>query len=404
MFYFGVDWGETTYRLRILNEAGARVSQITFERSPRGLEQVEAEQRKLGVPTSECPLAIETAHDLLVDYLLERGYPLYIIPPHATDGYRNRQRHSGAHDDASDAALLASILRTDHDSQRRWLPNQPLTQQMLIQVRLIETLRRSRQRQENQLRAVLLRAYPQALDLFGDLTAQISLQFLSVYPSAAEAKTLSAEAFQAFCQEHGYKRADLITHRYAHLSSASVSVPSAVGQAYRETVRSLADVLLPQVRCRLQALRQLDALFPQHPDAFIFESLPNAGVLLAPALLVKFGDQRERFPTPAAVQALAGSCPVTEGSGKKHWVHFRHGCDHEFRHIAQQYARLSRSASGWAEAYWQESRPRCDSDAHADRLLANRWLAIIWKLWQTRQAYDEAYHAQQRAQRRQPKA
>jgi hypothetical protein len=29
--------------------------------------------------------------------------------------------------------------------------------------------------------------------------------------------------------------------------------------------------------------------------------------------------------------------------------------------------------------------------------LANRWLAIAWKLWQTGQAYDEAYHLKQRA-------
>jgi len=38
----------------------------------------------------------------------------------------------------------------------------------------------------------------------------------------------------------------------------------------------------------------------------------------------------------------------------------------------------------------------------AFRRLANRWLAIAWKLWQSRQPYDEAYHLQQRAQRSKP--
>jgi hypothetical protein len=43
-----------------------------------------------------------------------------------------------------------------------------------------------------------------------------------------------------------------------------------------------------------------------------------------------------------------------------------------------------------------------DNDAY--RRLANRWLAIAWKLWQTKQPYDEAYHLQQRLQRSKPRA
>jgi transposase len=46
-------------------------------------------------------------------------------------------------------------------------------------------------------------------------------------------------------------------------------------------------------------------------------SLPGAGELLAPSLLAKFGDDRARFPTAGSVQALAGTCPVTDQSGKK---------------------------------------------------------------------------------------
>jgi len=34
--------------------------------------------------------------------------------------------------------------------------------------------------------------------------------------------------------------------------------------------------------------------------------------------------------------------------------------------------------------------------------VANRWLAIAWKLWQSQQPYDEAYHFQQRAARSKP--
>ena len=389
MLYFGIDWSQDHHNLCILSEAGARMSQIQFERSPTGFAHIELERRKLDVPASGCPVGIETSYNPVVDFLLDYNYPIYLVPPQATEGYRNRQRTSGAHDDNSDAALLASIMRTDRDSHRRLRPNLPLTQQMAAQVRLIELLRRSIHRQTSQLRAVLLRTYPQAVGWFSDLTAQILLQFLMAYPTATAAQSLSLEASQAFMQEHGYKRSDLIAQRYAALKEHAPTANIAVIQAYQGQAQSLAQVLLPQVQCRLQAITELNRLFEQHPDAFIFQSLPIQGELLAPALLTKFGDHRDRFPAAGDVQALAGTCPVTERSGKRRLVKFRHGCDKEFRRIAQQFARASVLKSGWAAAYWKEIRPHCDSDSHAYRILANRWLAIIWKLWFTRQEYDE---------------
>ena len=404
MFYFGIDWSEDHHNLCIMNRAGARVSQIEFKHTLKGFEQIEVERRKLDVPACNCPVAIETAYNLLTDFLLERDYVVYIVPPQATNGYRNRQRGSGAHTDGSDAALLASIMRTDRDSHRRLRPNEPLTQQMLAQIRLIETLRRSIQRQENQLRAVLFRTYPQAVGLFGDLTAQINLQFLIAYPTAQEAQTLSLEEFATFCREHHYTRPDLISRRYVHLIEPAPEADPAVVVAYRDQVCILAELLLPQVRRRNEAKAKLGQLFEQHPDAFIFDSLPGAGDLLAPGLLVKFGDHRDRFPTPASVQALAGTCPVTEWSGKRKSIKFRRGCDKEFRRISQQFAKASAKKSGWAVAYLQEIRPRCASDSHAYRCLANRWLAVIWKMWQDGKPYDEAYHLQQRARRRRPKS
>jgi len=403
MSYCGIDWSKDYHNLCIMNAAGARVSQIRFKHTLKGFGQIEVERRKLNVPASECLVAIETSHNLLVDFLLEHDYVVYVVPPQATNAYRNRQRSSGARTDGSDAALLASIMRTDRDSHRRLSPNTPLTQQMLAQVRLIETLRRSIQRQENQLRDVLSRVYPQALNLFSGLTAQINLQFLITYPSVQEIQALSLKSFEAFCREQHYSRPDLISRRYAHLIEPMPEANPAVIEAYRDHISILAELLLPQVSHRNETKARLTRLFKQHPDAFIFDSLPGAGDLLAPSLLVKFGDHRQRFPTSSSVQGLAGTCPVTRWSGKRKSIKFRRGCDMEFRRIAQQFARASLKKSGWANAYWNEIRPSCNSNSHAYRCLANRWLAIIWRIWQDRKPYDEEYHLQQRARRRRPK-
>jgi hypothetical protein len=97
-------------------------------------------------------------------------------------------------------------------------------------------------------------------------------------------------------------------------------------------------------------------------------------------------------------------CTTTKWSGKKRAVLFRTACDRDFRRITQQFAIESVKQSVWAATYWQEVYARCRSKSQAYRCLANRWLAIIWKMWQTRKPYDEAYHLKQRLLRRQPRS
>lgn len=400
MLYLGIDWSQDHHDVCFLNEAGQRMSQLHFEHSLEGFEQIEHERARFGLPPAECLVAIETSYNPIVDFLLDYGYPIYIIPPQATAAYRPRRSLSGAHTDSSDADLLAGILRTDRAHHRRLQPNLPLTQHLAAQVRLVQMLKRSTQRHTNQLRAVLVRTYPQAVHWFSRLTVQVLLEFLAAYPTLSQAQALSRDTFEAFMRQHGYKRPAKIAQRFAALHAAwPVAGPAAIA-AYEGQIAGLAQVLLTLVHQTTQAESSLTTLFGQHPDAALFASLPGAGDLLAPALLVKFGDHRDRFATASGVQALAGTCPVTEASGKRCVIKFRYGCDKEFRHIVQQFARASIQQSGWAAGYWREVRPTCSSDSHAYRIVANRWLAILWKMWQDRKPYDESYHVKQRAQRR----
>lgn len=159
----------------------------------------------------------------------------------------------------------------------------------------------------------------------------------------------------------------------------------------------MASHLLTIVQAKTHSLQEMQDLFQRHPDYKIFVSLPGAGRFLAPALLSKFGDDRDRFRSSTSMQALAGTCPVTDQSGKHKAIKFRRACDHGFRQLVQQGVRCSLSESVWANAYWQQIRPLLASDNHAYRCLGNRLIAIAWKLWQTRQSYDQTYHLQQRA-------
>ncbi|MBV7339255.1 IS110 family transposase [Chloroflexi bacterium TSY] len=101
--------------------------------------------------------------------------------------------------------------------------------------------------------------------------------------------------------------------------------------------------MLHTLNSKQATLQQLNSLFLQHEDHPIFASLPGAGELLAPSLLVKFGEDRRRFPHSSMVQTLAGTAPVTNQSGKVRLVHFRRSCDKEFRYFSQQLAVLRAS-------------------------------------------------------------
>jgi transposase len=397
--YIGIDWSEQKHDVVFLNEAGLMIGQLTMAHTPEGLLNLEKTRRHLGVSRDECLIALETAPNLVIDFLWAQQYPqIYVIPPSVIKSCRGRYGSSGARDDQRDGRLIADVLRTDRARLHPWHPDGLLTRHMRAKINFINHLTGNITAWSHRLRAVLLRYDPAALQVFGSLTSQITLHFLQRYPTPQQAAALTWSDFEAFARAQAYPVPKKLPTYFAHLQQAHLEPCPETVLAYQTETPWLASTLLALIQAKNQALRDLTDLFEQHPDHAIFASLPGTGPLLAPALLTKFGDDRQRFPTPASLQALAGTCPVTDQSGKSKKIKFRTACDHEFRQICQQWARHSLDQSVWANAYWHQVRPRCHSDQHAFRCLANRWVAVAWKLWQTGQPYDQTYHLQQRAQ------
>lgn len=402
--YIGIDWSKEKHDVAFLNAAGAVIAYQTIAASPVGYATLDARRQQLGVQPEECWIGIETVHNLVLDDLVRRGYPhLYLIPPSLVKDSRGRFGESKANSDRKDAHLLADLLRTDRARLHPWQPDNCLTQQLAVQVSLESFLTRSIVQVTNRLRDGLWRYYPNAVQVFSSLDTQIALEFIWAYPAPAHAGTLTWDAFQAFAQQHHYPRPKKLPACYARLQQPQPEPAPSILLAYQPEVVILAQLALQLVRQRVSVQKTIQDLFVQHPDAAIFASLPGAGDKLAPALLTKFGDDRQRFPTPASLQATAGTCPFTKASGKRHRVLFRHACDKEFRTIAQQWAKASVDLSPWAIAYFQTALPRCRSTSQAYRCLANRWLAVAWRLWQDHKPYNETYHLRLHGLRAKPK-
>lgn len=403
LVYIGIDWSEEKHDAVFMNQAGADLAKITFSHKQDGFLQFDAMRRKLGLAAEECVVGIETAHSLLFDYLCNQAYHgIFVLPPNQVHDNQGRFRQSGAKDDPMDARVIADILRTDQGRLRSWHPDSLLIRQMRAELGWIIQLNEEVHRLSNRLRAVLLRYYPAALEVFSTgLTTQIAPEFILAYPEPQLSRALSWSEFQAFAKAHRYPNSGRLAKCYARLQADYPETSPATASIFQKQAVELAELLLKTTRTKLDNLRHLQALHRQHPLHSVFDSLPGAGEWISPALLAKFGDQPEHFPHASVAQALAGTCPITKRSGKHKAVLFRHACDKEWRHIAQEWAvaLVNRASSPIAVAYFEQARRRGLSEDHAYRCVAHRWLAVAWKLWTTNQPYDEAYHFQQHALR-----
>ena len=341
--YIGIDWSKDKHNVGILNEAGEPITQLCLPHSLEGFGQMEQVCQKLGSSPEECWVGMETAHNLLIDFLWDHHYPnIFVLPPAKTKAERPSVHLSGAYNDASDAFLIASLLRTKPAAFNPWFPDGLLIRQMRTIVSTMMYLTKQTTRTSNRLTSVLNRYYPAALQVFSGLQTFVTLAFIQAYPTPQAAAELSLEAFVAFVKQHRYPNHSRLPGCYARLQQPRPLALKAVETAYPREAVLLAQMLEQQMKAKNDLLKELTRLFQQHPDRAVFVSLPGVGQWLAPALLAKLGEDRKRFPQAAHLQAIAGTCPVTQESGKHRRVTFRHACDHELRQIVQQWAAAER--------------------------------------------------------------
>ena len=119
----------------------------------------------------------------------------------------------------------------------------------------------------------------------------------------------------------------------------------------------------------------------------------GTGGKLAPRLLAELGADRTQFDSPESLQCYAGTAPVTRQSGRSRQVFCRWACNKHLRAAVRLWADFSRHTCAWAQAYYRRKKEQGMGHAAAVRCLGQRWLKILWKMWQSRQPYDETIHA-----------
>jgi transposase len=386
----GLDWARCEHQLVVVDPTGRIVLSLRFANDVRGWALFRQKVAAFG----RLAVAVETNCGPAVERLLEAGLTIYPMNPKAATRYRDRKAPAGAKDDTLDAWSFADALRTDGRGWRALLGQDPLTAELRLlcrdEIKLIE----QRTALVNQLRAALCEYYPAALDAFDDWTGEGPWRFVIAFPTPEELAGAGKRKWEKFLHAHKLYRPQTAGQRLETFAGATkfAGPNPAVTRA-----KSLLAVTTAKQLCLLQSQldeyrRRIVKLFHDHPDHDCFGSLPGAGAKLAPRLLSELGSNRRVFASAEALQNYAGTSPVTRQSGRSRVVAVRRACNKTLRATVHLWADLSRKTCVWAEAYYQKKR--ADGMAHvaATRCLGQRWMKILWKMWQTGTPYDEALH------------
>jgi transposase len=390
--FAGLDWARDHHDVLVVDRYGAVVDDFRIEETAEGWQRLK--ERLSRYP--DLAVAIETSSGAVVERLLDAGYGVFPVNPKAAKRYRERKVPSGTKTDRVDAWSLADALRLDGHAWRPLRPDDPLTVELRLLCRDEIALIEQRTALVCQLRAALHEYYPTALRAFDDWTARASWAFIERFPTPQALVAAGKRKWEKFLHTHKlYHSAKLYEKRLSLFATADQFCGSpAVTNAKSLLAVSLA-AQLGVLQKHLDRYRsKITELFDQHPDHDLFGSLPGVGEKLGPRLLAELGDDRARFDSAEGLQCYAGTAPVSFQSGQICKARLRRACQKTLRSTVHLWANLSRRACPWAETYYRKKREEGKSHACALRCLGQRWLKILWKMWQTRRPYDAELHQQ----------
>lgn len=387
--FAGLDWASRIHAVCAIDARGTVVAQFEVNHDAAGLAELCRRLRALHVNA----VAIERPSGLVVDALLEAGLGVVPIHPNVVKATRPRYRSHGGKSDASDAYLLADLLRTDGHRFQPLAPESDEIRALRALVRGRDDLVGTRVQLANQLRALLESFWPGAAEVFADIDSPIALAFILRYPTPEAANRLGPKRMAAFCAQHAYcgrRSAEELLQRMHQ--AAAVTLGELEMEAKGELALNLARVLARLVEQIKLLTSRIEHTVQSCEDGRILMSFPRAGRICAAQILSEMGSVRERFDDLERLAAEAGVTPVTYESGKSKAVAFRWACNHRLRAALTCMADNSRHASAWAAAIYEKARCRGCDHPHAIRILARAWLRVIWRAWRDRQPYDVQRH------------
>ena len=388
--FVAIDWADKKHFWRLALAGSGQQEQGELENTPEAVDTwaVGLSVRFGGRPIALC---LEQSRGSLV-YMLTKYPHLVLFPVHPKTAaqYRETFCPSGAKSDPSDTDSLLDLLLRHRERLR---PLRPDTVQTRLLHFLVEERRQTvdeKTRANLRLTDCLKLYFPQVLRWFDDVTSPLVGDLLERWPTLEQLQRAHPGTLRRFFHEHNCRSEEKNAERMAAIQQATSATQD---QAVREACVLIAHSLVAMaatLRTQIDGFdKRIAKLVADHPDGALFRSLPGAGDVLTPRLMVAFGTQRDRYQSAYEMQCYSGIAPVTEASGNSQWVHFRFACPQFLRQTFHEFAGCSIQQSEWARAYYDHLRNDKNKPHQvAVRSLAFKWLRIIYRCWKDKKAYD----------------
>jgi transposase len=395
--FCGIDWATEHHDVAVVDDDGHVVARGRVSNDAAGFATLLTLLAEAGDSAAETiPVGIETDRGLWIAALRETGRVIYPINPLAASRYRARYAVSGAKSDATDAVLLANIVRTDPEAHRPLPADTEAAQAIRVLARAQQDAVWARQQIGNQIRDLLKDFFPAALVAFADLSdgglaRRDARTILAAAPTPAQAAKLTPARLRRLLIKASRKRyldrdvarlREVFTDTYLHQ-------PPVVENAMGIHLAALLNQFDAACTAADELAEAAIAHFEQHPDATIITSFPGLGMLAGARVLAEIGDDRSRFADPRGLKAFAGSAPITRASGKKTVVLHRHIKNRRLAAVGPMWALGSLRASPGARRHYDARRAAGDWNQQAQRHLFNKFLGQLHHCLHTGLLYDE---------------
>jgi transposase len=403
--FCGIDWAEGHHDVALVDSDGRLVAKRRINETPEGFAELMAMLAAAGDSTAApIPVAIETPRGLLVAALRAVGRVVYAINPLAVARYRERTSVSGKKSDHLDAMTLANILRTDAQRHRRLPADTSLARSVTVLARAYQDAVWRRTKLVQELRARLREYYPGFLTAFGtgsgagsgmsttQLAGSDARAVLAIAPSPAAGAAVTRARIETALRRGGRQRraATLAASVAAALRVPQLRQEPLVERAMAAEAVALLGVLNAACAAADQLAAATAAAFAQHRDYAVITSFPGLADISGAIVLAETGDDRTRFADDRALQAFAGSAPVTRASGKSRAVTRRRVKNNRLAAIGYCWAFTAAARPSPTREHYLRRRERGDGHPAALRNLFNRMLGQLHHCLQTGQTYDPA--------------
>jgi transposase len=401
----GMDWADRSHQFSLSYPGCQQRQEGEVKHKPESLMDWITSLRHR-FPKGSIAICMEQFRSGLAYFLMQFDFiVLYLVNPITVKRYREAFYPSGAKDDPRDSEVLLDLLEKHRNHLRIWEPETAEIRKLDLLCRHRRSLVDKITALTNELTAHLKAYYPQAFELVGELDTLQCCDFLEKWPNLESAKKAKRSEIEKFYKSHNCRSSKKIQERIKLIQQAiPITSDQAICSVYQLTAQSIVAQLRPLLNSLQKFNEELGKMFNQHPEKHLYEKLPGAGSVLAPRLAAAFGLNRSKFNSAAELQCFSGVAPVTEKSGNKSWVHWRFACPKFLRQTFVEFANHSRNKSIWAAAYYQDLRKRGKKHQAALRVLAYKWIRILFKCWKDGKPYDESIYLKTLEKRRAPLA